>query len=193
MFRDWSRLHNTTIKPVEFRNDGTFRQVVLQPATIYDIDTGGARKDLFQFTLYWIKARDALQLAEQGYRLAAERDQDPHRALTIEEAPTGLTSWYNTRLHTPVNGGVQRVIEGLTLGEGAFGKVSRAVDIDSGCCVAVKKVEIRPGAQGTIDENLVSREVKMLSSVSHVRLSHLGLMLLDAYTGCRKTLWSIWV
>jgi len=173
MFHDRSRLRNTNIKPFRFRTDGHLRQHVLQHGIEYVINTGGDRGELYEFELRWVQKEDAVQRAEQGYETAAARVQDSRWARTVDDGPTELPSWYNTRLHTPADGGVQRTTAGSALGEGAYGKVSKAVDLDSGYSVAVKKVvlskmkELAPEDR----ENHVRREVKTLSSISHVCMS----------------------
>jgi hypothetical protein len=61
-----------------------------------------------------------------------------------EDGQTNLPFWYNTRLHTPTIGDVQRTIEVGELGKGAFGEVVKAVDLDPGCFIAVKKIRLPP-------------------------------------------------
>ena len=172
MFYDRSRHHSTKIEPFGFRQDGVFRQIVLKHDTVYKISAGGERKDQYEFELHWVRDKDALQEAELGYRLAEERAQNPRWARTVDEGLTDLPSWYNTRLHTPANGGVQRAIEGEPLGKGAWGEVRKGVDLDSGCSIAVKKIVLPPRTERTFDgENFLLREVKTLSSISHVSLT----------------------
>ena len=144
MFYDRSRHQSTKIEPFEFRRDGTFRQIVLQPGIVYKIGAGGERKDQYEFELHWVAEESALQEAEKGYRLAEERAQNPRWARTVDEGLTELSSWYNTRLHTPTNGGVQEATEGEYLGRGAWGEVRKAVYLDSGCPIAVKKIVFPP-------------------------------------------------
>jgi hypothetical protein len=171
VFHDRSRYHNTTIEPFGFRTDGNIRQHVLQPGIVYEISAGGERGNLYCFELRWIKPKSALQQVERGYQMAEERAQNPRWARTVDDGPTELPSWYNTRLHTPVDGGMQRTTEGEPLGEGAFCKVMKAVDLDSGYPVAVKKVVLSKIKSAPSDlESSLRREVKTLSSLSHVRM-----------------------
>jgi hypothetical protein len=116
-----------------------------------------------------VEAKGAIELVEQGYQIAEQRGQNPRWARTVEEGPTELPSWYNTRLHTPADGGVQRTTKGEPLGEGAYGEVSRAVDLDSGYPVAVKKIVLSKIKSAPSDlGSSLRREVKTLSSLSHV-------------------------
>jgi serine/threonine protein kinase len=80
-----------------------------------------------------------------------------------------LPSWYNTRLHTPIDRGVQRTTKGEPLGEGAFGKVIKAVDLDSGYPIAVKKIVLSKIKLAPSDlESSLRWEVKTLFSLSHI-------------------------
>ena len=172
MFLDRSRLHSTKIKPDGFRVDGNFRQIVLQPKTEYEIRAGGEKVDQFVFHLKGLKeANDLLQEVEKESQMVEARGQNPRWARTVEDAPIDLPTWYNTRLHTPAMSAVQRTIDVGRLGKGAFGEVRKAVDRDSGCFIAVKKIELPPrvGFAASNEEVLLRREVKVLSSISHVR------------------------
>ena len=174
MLHDRSRHHSMQITPFEFRKDGIFRQVVLQPGTVYTISAGGERKDLYKFELHWVakEKKGTMQEVEQGYRHAEKRAQNPRWARTVDEGLAELSSWYNTRLHTPADGGVLRATEGEPLGKGAWGEVSKGVDLDSGCFIAVKKITLPPRSQRTFEEeDRLRREVRTLSSISHVSIN----------------------
>lgn len=173
MFVDRSRLHSTKIDLDGFRVDGNFRQLVLKPKEKkYKISAGGEKADQFVFYLRGFKAaEDALQEVEKESQMVGARGQNPRWARTVEDAPIDLPTWYNTRLHTPAIGVVQRAIDVGPLGKGAFGEVRKAVDRDSGCFIAVKKIELPPRVEFAVsnEEVLLRREVKVLSSISHVR------------------------
>ncbi|EHY60964.1 hypothetical protein ABEF92_004642 [Exophiala dermatitidis] len=171
MFVDRSRLHSTKIDLDGFRVDGNFRQLVLKPKEKkYKISAGGEKADQFVFYLRGFKAaEDALQEVEKESQMVGARGQNPRWARTVEDAPIDLPTWYNTRLHTPAIGVVQRAIDVGPLGKGAFGEVRKAVDRDSGCFIAVKKIELPPRVEFAVsnEEVLLRREVKVLSSISH--------------------------
>jgi hypothetical protein len=107
MFCDRSRRRNTRIEPGGFRVGGDFRQVVLRPGISYQIGAGGEKGDKYIFDLVWsMSPGEVLKEIEGGYRMAQGRTQNPRFAQTVEEGPTELSSWYNTRLHTAANGAV---------------------------------------------------------------------------------------
>ncbi|RMZ80254.1 hypothetical protein DV738_g2924, partial [Chaetothyriales sp. CBS 135597] len=171
MFWDRSRLQTTKIEPDGFRSDGDFRQVVLKTGrSDYKISAGGEKLDQFVFYLRWLKdAAEVMEEIENESQITETRPQNPRWALTIEDGPIDLPTWYNTRLHTPAIGAVRRTVDIGMLGSGAFGEVWKAVDQDSGCLVAVKKVNL-PAGDGltpTHEEVILRREIKVLSSVSH--------------------------
>ena len=171
MFHDRSRYRSTTIHPASFRTDGDFRQVVLCPPTEYSIGVGGEDKDLYTFRVYWVVEKDGEVQTELSEQMSQERMENPRWARTVDDGPTELHSWYNTRLHTPWGGGVQRTLDMGQLGQGAFGLVSKAVDRDSGKLIAIKTITLPPKFNGVPSEkeNRLYREVKILSSISHVR------------------------
>ncbi|RMD43672.1 hypothetical protein DV735_g1410, partial [Chaetothyriales sp. CBS 134920] len=171
VFWDRSRLNTTKIEPKGFRADGNFRQVVLETKiSDYKIRAGGEKLDQFVFHLRWLKNATKLtkEIEQESQRIEA-RPQNPRWARTIEDGPTDLPTWYNTRLHTPTIGAVQRTVDVTRLGKGAFGEVWKAADQDSGCLVAAKKVTLpaRVGLSISHEEDLLRREIKILSSVSH--------------------------
>lgn len=172
VFYDRSRLRNTKIDPDGFRTDGDFRQVVLRPGIAYTISAGGERADQYIFDLVWPKeSANVLEETKKGYQMAEARAQNPRWARTVEEGPMELLSWYNTRLHTPTIGAVQRTAEvEQRLGEGSYGIVHKGVDLDSGRLVAIKEVILPPtaGFVPSSEESMLRREVKILSSISHV-------------------------
>lgn len=170
MFHDRSRLYNTIITPFGLRTG--IRQHVLQPGMLYEISAGGARGDLYCFELWWVDKKTVLQKVERGRRVAEERAQNPRWARTVEEEATELSSWYKTRLPTPADGGVQRTTRGVRLGQGSYGEVRKAIDLDSGYNVAVKSIALPDKSAPSDLESSIWREVKTLSTLSHVSFSH---------------------
>ena len=99
-----------------------------------------------------------LIVAKMVDQMAAARVQNPSLI------PTENT-WFNTRLHTPINGAVKRT---GSLWEGTFGKVRRAIDIDSGCLVAIKEITLRTlPPKGTLRRDMVQK-VGWFLSVSSI-------------------------
>lgn len=172
MFVDRSRLNSTKIEPDGFRGGGNFRQVVLKLETQYLIRAGGEKMDQYVFHLIAFKGKDGLaQQLQSEFQAIEAWGPDPRLARTVEDTPTDLSTWYNTRLHTPAIGAVQRTVDIERLGGGAFGEVFKAVDCDSGRTIAVKKVKLPRNESGAIDQQAMTRlqwEVKILSTMSHV-------------------------
>ncbi|OAL34118.1 hypothetical protein AYO20_06573 [Fonsecaea nubica] len=145
MFWDRSRLHTTKIGPDPFREDGNFRKIVLDTTkSDYTISAGGEKLDQFVFHVEWDTSDKDMMVQEQENKsqMVDARICNSRWAPTVEDAPMDLTSWYNTRLHTPAIGAVQRAIMVKELGRGAFGDVHRAVDTDSGCLIAAKRIKV---------------------------------------------------
>ena len=169
MLHDRSRYRNTTVEPLGFRMDGDFRQILLTMGTEYSISAGGldaGAQDRFKFTLIWMpNSEKILEAFINGQYTTTARRLNPRWARTIE-ARTEVQTWYNTRLHSRTNQKVRTVVEKELIGRGAFGEVFKAFDVDSGCTIAVKKFERRGGEN--FHELLLQREIKVLSTVSHV-------------------------
>ena len=170
MFHDRSRLCSTKIDPFGFRPDGNFRQLVLLPEVEYIIGAGGEKRNLYAFGIRWVNSAKALSQVAEGYNTAQRRPQNPRWSRTVDEALTELPSWYNTRLQTPSTCAIQRTTKGESIGEGMYGEVFKAVDLDSGCFIAVKIMKLcrAKGMPVSELETVMRREVKILSSISHV-------------------------
>jgi hypothetical protein len=154
------------------------RRVIVAEEVNNQFGIGGARCDLFQFEIYWHKRPPNLQ--EQ----ITDREDHPRFTRTVDdEAPTALPSKRVTRIHTPVfrNPGVQGLAKKIRyykkeeLGSGAFGKVRKAVDVDSGRIFAVKQVKWPKCGPQSYQYTMLKREVEILAGMSHV--SNVGKLL----------------
>lgn len=176
MFYD--RSHSQTSKvfgqgaiPFEY---GRPRKVVVQENVNTMIGMGGVGRDLFLFKLVWhhspAKAMDILKERESttlGY------EEHPRLAQTVEETDTVMPPQRETRLH---RAGLQqpklRYTKIKDLGSGNFGAVYKAVDVDSGKLLAVKRLTRPPGATEqewrTLLQKGIRGEIDILSSISHV-------------------------
>lgn len=104
---------------------------------------GGVHRNLVKFRILW-----ACQPEEVAKRIAARHDDsawcNPRLARTLDEADTLLASQMETRIHS-IGGKKPRMrwmaLERDHIGSGAFAKVYKALDLDSGRHMAVKLME----------------------------------------------------
>ncbi|KIH91211.1 hypothetical protein SPBR_01482 [Sporothrix brasiliensis 5110] len=149
--------------PFEF---GRPRKVVVMPDMNTTFGIGGIRSDKYQFSIVWPDDTAALQ-----QRTSAMLQPNPRLARTLDllrdtALPTGML----TRIHTP--GGpspdtirFQKI--GEKLGSGAFGEVSKAVNVDTGQLLAVKTIKQVGRLQHPQEWRYLKREIQALSSLSH--------------------------
>ena len=82
---------------------------------------------------------------------------NPRWLKTEDDDSSDICSWYNMRLPPRLgNNAVREVLQGKELGAGAFGKVDKAIDLDSGHLMAVKFVELKTDK----DKASLHREIK---------------------------------
>lgn len=132
----------------------------------------------YNFVLIWrdLGSVEALRnLAIEGYQASLRRLQVIRsRDLPTEDDSSELHSWHNTRLFTARRllfreaPGVPRQL----IGEGTFGAVYRAVDLESGNPFAVKVIKLYVYGSSQIEQAraAVHRETKTLEYLKHVRL-----------------------
>ncbi|KAL2175261.1 kinase-like domain-containing protein [Thermothelomyces heterothallicus CBS 202.75] len=129
----------------------------------------------YNFLLIWrdLGSVEALrQLAIEGYQISLQRIQTIRsRDLPTDGDSSELHSWHNTRLHT-----ARRILfreaEGAPrelIGEGTFGAVYRAVDLESGNPFAVKVVKLHAYGARYVEQAraAVHREMKTLEYLKH--------------------------
>ncbi|KAI0860808.1 kinase-like domain-containing protein [Xylaria cubensis] len=173
MFYD--RSHSQTCQVYEYPGaetkpfePGRPRKVVVGPQVNLCIGLGGAHRNLYEFRLKWkdnlqstmnkVKKRECLAL-EENSRLAE----------TVDESDTVLPSQMETRVHNTVPRQLSlRWVKMNALGGGAFGEVYKAVNVDNGTLLAVKRLK-KAKAGTDLDWLKASwrREVKNLSMSKH--------------------------
>ncbi|KIX91998.1 uncharacterized protein Z520_12269 [Fonsecaea multimorphosa CBS 102226] len=166
-----SHVFGTKVVPFEF---GRARRVVVDDELNNIIGMGGERCDLILFEIKWRpdpsgRANTIKQYgAECGTRIEHART-----ARTEDAAPTEPPPHRGIRLHTPRSLALKmRYVNKERLGQGSFGEVHKAIDIDSGKLMAVKVLKRPPTfpEQENWREAVilgVNREIKILSSVTH--------------------------
>ncbi|KAI0548152.1 kinase-like domain-containing protein [Xylaria curta] len=174
----YDRSHTGTCQVYEFPGSqtkpfesGRPRKVVVGSKLNRCIGLGGTHCNLYQFRLDWketiqstmnkVKKREGLAL-EENTRLAD----------TVDESDTILPSRMETRVHNTVPSQPKlRWVLIQPLGSGAFGEVHKAVNVDNGTLLAVKK--LKSAKTGTEPEYLKRlkaswrQEAKNLSDLNH--------------------------
>ncbi|KAI0805623.1 kinase-like domain-containing protein [Xylaria sp. FL0064] len=159
---------------------GRLRKVVVNNDTNTKIGIGGQKRNLVIFELRWhYDPIPAMQMVQN--RLHHALEVHPRIARTINEIneiyesdetdgisaedPTQPTQMV-TRPHTggPKSSQIRYRPVGEPLGEGAFGKVERVVDVETGKLMALKLVK-RPSREN--EKTALKHEVEVLSKLSH--------------------------
>lgn len=135
------------------------RRVLLWNKLNTYLGIGGATYDLFQFEIYW--NRDAFEVEAQ----ISTREDNPLFAVTDHETPTLIRQ---TRIQINNQDLKIRYICLDDLGCGQFGEVKKAVNVDSGKVMAVKRIK-RPEPKCHTDAwPIINWEVEALTHISHV-------------------------
>jgi hypothetical protein len=135
----------------------------------------------YKFELFWrypdgSDSVEALKrLALRGYEDSMTRLKDVRsRDLSIGPKISTPNSWYMTRLQSSKAPLVAEAPSSRVLiGEGAFGKVYKTMDVGTGNLFAVKEVDLRrQSSPGLVElaRAALHREMKIMEKVSHVSL-----------------------
>ncbi|KAL8913320.1 MAG: hypothetical protein Q9172_007308 [Xanthocarpia lactea] len=158
-----TQVHGTNAYP--FEHARPIRRVMVMPGLNQIISMGGHDRRFVIFGIVWHHEFAEVVAKRRGHN-SLPRDhahdvaRNPHKGHTVEEAVTVLPSRMMTRIRTC--GGPQprmRYIQFDQLGAGAFGKVYKAIDVDTGNLMAVKIIH-----QQAIN---VKREIE-----NHAKLIH---------------------
>ena len=128
----------------------------------------------YEFQLIWRNAAtvESLRaLVAQEYRNSLQRLQFVRPRDLPTDIGSELHTWHQTRLHT-----AKRILfreaEGeprTLIGQGRFGDVFRAVDLESGNAIAVKVVRLSSYPNVELARVALHREIKALEKLKHVR------------------------
>ena len=157
---------------IPFENE-RIRQVVVHQELNTIIGMGGAKRNLIRFRLKW--HQDSRQTIDKVIRqsdMMSAYEENPRLARTIEDTETVMPSQRITRPHTggPRQLKIRYEILGPPLGFGQFGTVHKALDVDSGTFMAVKKLR-QPKELPEMEKwgsLALKREIEILSELSHV-------------------------
>ena len=170
MFYDRSHSQSSQVfglNAMPFESGGP-RKVVVQENMNTIIGMGGEGRDLVQFELKWhYRPVEAMEMIQNRENITFGYQENPRLADTV------VPSRRETIPHT--TGLEQRRLRYATintLGSGQFGRVYKAVDVDSGRLMAVKILKKLPGIseqQWRVSlYSTLKREVEILSGISHV-------------------------
>ena len=176
MFYDRSHKHNTRVSGKHsktFESGRSPRKVLVYPRFNERISIGGINGDLFQFEIEWIVSEHEIKEFVRKHR-DAKKDMitNPRKARTRDLVETALTSAKMTpeqAFQRPSQTGLRYFKRDL-LGVGSFGKVWRAIDVDSGRVMAMKQIDWVPGSQEQEHITKVRMEVELMRRSKHMRL-----------------------
>jgi len=96
------------------------------------------------------------------------RQDNPRYTRTLEdETPTAPPSQHATRIHTLGRAMTTRYYKKEKLGQGSFGEVWKAVDVDAGKFVALKLIKWPEQGLQSKEYEMLKREVECSASLSH--------------------------
>ena len=134
----------------------------------------------YNFRLFWRTVSDSATnvrsleaLAVHGWETALKLLQDmKSRDRPTEHNNSEMISWHVTRLGSASRTTIQEV-EGTReiIGQGAFGKVYKAIEITTGYHLAIKVVDLTKSEDPGAARALLHREIKMMERLS---LKHVG-------------------
>ncbi|KAL9039634.1 MAG: hypothetical protein Q9214_004797 [Letrouitia sp. 1 TL-2023] len=179
MFYDRSHKHNTRVSGAHsktFESGRSPRKILVYPGFNKIISFGGINGDLIQFEIEWILTEHEIKEVVRKHQ-AAEKDTiiNPRKARTRDPIGTALTSAIMTpeqAFQGPSQIGLRYLKRDLR-GVGSFGRVWRAIDVDSGRVMAMKQIDWVPGLQEQEHIAKVRREVELMRRSKHPNIADL--------------------
>lgn len=165
MLLDWSLTGSTQFfgeTAMPFQKSRSLRRVVVDKKINLEFGFGGPMCDQYRFRIVW-QCRDELLT-----NMSIDYPQhNPSQTRTIlEEPPTDAPSQPDTSFPTPGKAEIIRFSKRGEIGRGSFGRVFKAVNIDSGEHIAIKEMQT-PSVQSR-ERQMLKQEVEILSHISHV-------------------------
>ena len=134
---------------------GRERKILVRPGLNTEIGMGGSSQGLVNFHLHW-HCNDTLENVNLYMGGFAGQEDNPVLARTLDDVETIVPSRRVTTTHTPTVTTLKlRYVKGKMLGEGNFGAVRQAVDVDSGTIMALKTIKVHRGIQETIRNGML--------------------------------------
>lgn len=138
------------------------RRVVVDKYVNLEFGFGGTMCDQYQFPIVWHNAEELATNMSIDY----PQDNPRHIRTVLDEPPTDAPSQSVTEFHTPSKEEMIRFSRREEIGRGAFGRVFKAANVDSGERIAIKEVKTPPIQSR--ERHMLKREVETLSRISHV-------------------------
>ncbi len=187
MFYDRSPRHNTRVSGAyskTFESGRLPRRVLVHPGFNEIISMGGINGDLIRFKIEWILKEDKIrEVVKKHWDEEKGTITNPRKARTRDPTETVLTSAMITpeqAFREPNQTGL-RYLKRRLLGVGAFGRVWRTIDVDSGQVMAMKRIDWVPGSQEQERVRKVRREVELMRRSKHVRYQSQKMLFDNAY------------
>jgi serine/threonine protein kinase len=126
----------------------------------------------YKFSLIWrqTEPEPLRALAVRDYQRALQQQVNVRSRNLPTEGDSEVHTWHNTRIHTARRILFREADEAprVVIGEGQFGAVYRAVDLESGHAFAVKVIKLHQFPDVEQARAVAHREVKALQKLSHV-------------------------
>ena len=176
MFYDRSHKHNTRVSgenSIPFERGRAPRKVLVHPGLNETISLGGVNGTLFEFRIEWIQNEQ--KIIELARARRAEKQgtiTNPREARTFDPSETVLPSLLMTpeqAFETPGSMGIRYFKQELK-GNGSYGTVWQAIDVDSGRVMAMKQIRWVRGQHDRNHIRKVRREVELMRIARHVRI-----------------------
>ena len=150
---------------------------------------GGINGEMIEFQIEWILNEDQLKKVARKHR-DVEKDSitNPRKARMRDPTETALTSAIMTpdqAFQRPSQSGL-RYFKRELHGAGSFGEVWRAIDVDSGRVMAMKRIDCVPVTKEQDHVRKLRREVELMRRSKHVRLRSPKTLFDDAYSEVAK-------
>ncbi|KAI9688840.1 MAG: hypothetical protein M1822_001197 [Bathelium mastoideum] len=149
------------------------RRVLVQIDFNTVICMGSERQGRIEFELVWPQQpAQTMDAIKKHNMTAATQAINPRQAQTVDDADTILPLQRQTRIHTSgaSNPSIRYVTLGDPMGEGTFGKVYKAINVDTGEFLAVKRFKTAQGNanMGAYIYKTIKREVETIARCSHM-------------------------
>ena len=174
MFYDRSHKQNTRVSGSSaqlFEKGRSPRKVLVWPGINDEISMGGINGETFEFEIEWLVKEGEIQKTARDHREAGKRMvTNPRVARTRDPTETVAGSAImspDEAFISPHQLGM-RYFRQKMLGSGSFGTVWRAIDVDSGRVMAVKRCNYVQGSQPQEYVQRVRREVELMRRAKHV-------------------------